>query len=81
MEQFKFDMEGLDPTNGTFANSQKEKLNKMKDWDKSPFHTFDCKKMKNQNCFSFVSKHDKVSCTGCKMQEWSSEQNVLKQNV
>jgi hypothetical protein len=66
MDQFKLDMEGLDPTNGTFANSQKEKLDQMKSWEKSPFHTFDCKKKKNKNCFMFVSKHDKVACTACK---------------
>lgn len=66
MDQFKFDIEGLDPTNGTFANSQKQKLDQMKSWDKSPFHVFDCKKKKNQNCFVFVSKHDKVACTVCK---------------
>jgi hypothetical protein len=67
MDQFKFDIEGLDLTNGTFANSQKQKLDQMKSWDKSPFHVFDCKKKKkNQNCFVFVSKHDKVACTVCK---------------
>ena len=67
MQQFKFDMEDLDPTNGSFAQSQKDKLEKMKNWDKYPFHLFDCKKMKNKNCFSLVKKHDKVACVECKI--------------
>jgi hypothetical protein len=32
MQQFNLDMSNLDPSNGTFANSQKVKVDKMKDW-------------------------------------------------
>ena len=63
MQQFNLDMSNLDPTNGTFANSQKVKVDKMKDWIDSPFHSFECKK--KNNCFSFVSKHNKVKCVDC----------------
>ena len=59
MQQFKFNMEDLDPTNRSFAQSQKDKLEKMKNWDKYPFHLFDCKKTKNKNCFSLVENMTK----------------------
>jgi hypothetical protein len=63
MQQFKFDMGKLDPANGTFANSQKVKYDRMKDWVDSPFHSFECKK--KNNCFSFISKHNKEKCLDC----------------
>ena len=64
MTQFNFNMGNLNPAVGTFANSQKEKLDKMKTWDKYPFHPFDCRKKKNH--FVFEAKHDKVPCVECK---------------
>ena len=60
-------MKDLDPTYGSFTQSQKDKLEKMKNWDKYPFHLFDCKKTKNKNCFSLVKKHDKVAFVECKI--------------
>jgi hypothetical protein len=55
MQQFKFDMGKLDPANGTFANSQKVKYDKMKE--------FECKE--KNNCLSFISKHNKEKCLDC----------------
>ena len=63
MQQFKFEMGQLDPTRGTFANSQKFKVDEMKKWDMSPFHAFKCQK--RQNHYVFLAKHDKVPCIEC----------------
>ena len=60
MQHFKFDMGELDPLNGTLAISQKNKLDKMKNWDDSPLKDFECKKKKNQNCYCLVAKEQQV---------------------
>ena len=44
MKQFCFSMGEMDPTRGTCAYSQKEKLDKMNDWMDIPFHMFQCKR-------------------------------------
>jgi hypothetical protein len=55
----------IDPMNGTFAASQKEKLDKMKGSDQEdPFYEYDCRKKRNLNCFHFVKKHTKINCNG-----------------
>ena len=63
MQQFMFEMGQLDPTRGTFANSQKAKGDEMKKWDLSPFHLF--KSQNKHNCYVFLAKHNKVPCTEC----------------
>ena len=56
----------LDPLNATLAISQKNKQDKMKNWDDSPLKDFECKKKKNQNCYCLVAKEQQVKhCVDC----------------
>ena len=59
----KFDLGNVDFTQGTLANSQKEKFDKMKSWVDSPFHGHQCNKCRNY--FVLRSKHHKVQCVAC----------------
>jgi hypothetical protein len=54
----------IDPMNATFAASQKEKLDSMKDWLNNPFYEYSCRKRPNQNCYVFAKKHTKITCDG-----------------
>jgi hypothetical protein len=66
MQQFKFDMGELSPSNGTLAVSQKSKLDKMSKWEENPLKDFDCKKKRKQNCYYLVGKEQNVdSCVDC----------------
>ena len=54
----------LDPTVGALAESQKAKLDKMKDWVENPFHEYECKKALSH--YRLVKKHAKMNCSRCK---------------
>jgi len=60
MQQFKFDMGELSPSNGTLAVSLKSKLDKMSKWEENPLKDFDCKKKRKQNCYYLVGKEQNV---------------------
>jgi hypothetical protein len=66
MQMFKLDMADLDATVGTLASSQKDKLDKMKTWDKNPLKAYECKKKKNQNYYYLVAKDNELVCAGCR---------------
>lgn len=66
MQHFKLCMKNLDPTVGTLACSQKEKLDKMKSWKENPLTPYDCKKKKNQNCYCLVAKDNELVCADCR---------------
>jgi hypothetical protein len=53
----------IDPTRGTLAKSQKEKFDKMKEWDDSPFHEYQCNKCRNH--FTIKKRHEKLRCASC----------------
>ena len=53
----------IDPTDDTIAESQKIKFDKMKDWSNSPFHPYQCKKVKTY--YKLVKKHASVNCVKC----------------
>lgn len=55
---FCFSVREMNPTRGTLAYSQIEKLDKMNDWVDSPFHMVEC--IKRYTYYIFVAKHDKV---------------------
>ena len=48
----------IDPTRGTLAlaKSKKEKFDKMKEWDDSPFHEYQCNKCRNH--FTIKKRHE-----------------------
>ena len=50
----------IDPTRGTLAKSQKEKFDKMKEWDDSPFHEYQCNKCRNHS--TIKKRHEKLRC-------------------
>ena len=64
MPSLRFDIEGIDFTKGTLANSQKAKFDKMKNWPDSPFKEYQCNKRGNH--FVMVKKHARVYCVECK---------------
>ena len=60
---FKFSFGSIDPTDGTLAKSQRDKVVKMNDWVDSPFHEYQCNKCHNH--YVLAKKHKKVKCTNC----------------
>ena len=66
MQHFQLNMGELDPSAGTLAISQKEKLDKMKSWDNNPLKSYDCKKKKNKNYYYLVAKDSDRICADCR---------------
>ena len=60
MKQFRFSWEGVDPTKGTLANSQKKKYDELKEWVDSPYHQYKVTKRGNHCVVS--KKHAKITC-------------------
>lgn len=66
MPNFKLSMMNLDPTMGTLACSQKEKLDKMKSWTENPLKAYDCKKKMKQNYYYLVARDNQLVCADCR---------------
>eukprot|EP00956_Cyclotella_meneghiniana_P027530 scaffold61920_cov23-Cyclotella_meneghiniana.AAC.1 len=66
MPMFNLDTGNVDPTTGTLASSQKEKLDKMKAWDNNPLKAYDCKKKKSKNYYFLVAKDNALVCVDCR---------------
>ena len=56
-------MGDLDITEGLIAESQKKKVDEMKDWDRSPFLEYQCNK--RGSAYAIVKKHQKQRCENC----------------
>ena len=57
---FDFSFRKVDPTVDTITNSQKKKFDKLKSWEDSPFHEYQCNKC--GTCFAIVKEHQKTKC-------------------
>lgn len=68
---FKHSFGDIDPTRGTLAKSQKEKIDKMKDWTDNPFDEYQCSKC--QNHFVLKKKSEKIRCNACE-KSWANAQ-------
>ena len=66
---FSHDFYGIDPTDGTIAESQKKKVDEMAKWDNSPFHEYQCRRVRSH--FVIQKKHSRVKCEHC-VKKWSN---------
>ena len=66
---FSHDFYGIDPTDGTIAESQKKKVDEMAKWDNRPFHEYQCRRVRSH--FVIQKKHSRVKCEHC-VKKWSN---------
>ena len=67
----KYSFANIDPTKGTIAASQKEKIDRMKVWPESPFHEYQCNKCRTY--YVIASKHKKTTCAGEDCLLWANK--------
>ena len=58
---FSHDFYGIDPTDGTIAESQKKKVDEMAKWDNRPFHEYQCRRVRSHFVFRRSTAGSNVS--------------------
>ena len=61
--KLRVDLDGLDPSDGTLAKTQKAKFNELSNWCDNPLVEYQCKAVRSH--FVIEKKHKAVPCISC----------------